>query len=256
MSLFQRFGVNVPDPTLFVLANNEVDYLGAQFEIDSYDHWVFSKGNAEGLVGLNNGKLLTLQSSVPADAPAFSPSFLTMSTASGKALLSDVVEDASLPAYTVCAIVREPTTISGIKPIFGTVVASPAANNLTFVAGSPPSRHFFASYSGATSSRDTGVVSTIGSWYFVATAVDYTGTSKIERTLIGGSAGSQGSGAGPHLFSGRPIAMGNAYYATGVAGLMDVAEFIVYKRALTLDEMGDVALRRKSFQATLGNTVT
>ncbi len=252
MSLFTRLPISVNDPSLPIIPSGDIDTLGVSYELDSYDHWVFNTGDVGGLVGLNKQRALTPQASVA----AYAATYLSLSTTMGNALLSDL-DEVALGKYTLCTIVREPSPQpTGIKPLFGTVVASPAANNLTFLSGSGAARKVFASYSGFTSSLDTTAAIAGDVWYFVASSLDFKAdSSHTMKTLVGGTAPLEAAGIGAHLASGRKWALGNGWYATGAAGTYQYAEFILYDRALTTDELQAVYARSKARMALQGITV-
>ena len=252
MSLFTRLPIAINDLSLPVIASADIEILGMDYELDSYDHWAFNTGDAGALVGLNKQRVLTPQASVA----AYGLNYLSLSTVSGNALLSDL-DEAALGKYTLCTIVREPSPQpTDIKPLFGTVVASPLANNLTFLSGSGAARKVFTSYSGFTSSLDTMAAMAGDAWYFVATAVDFKGdSSHTMKTLVGGTTPLEVAGIGAHFASGRKWALGNGWYSSAVAGNLHFAEFILYDRALSAADLQAVYQRSKARMALQGLVV-
>lgn len=254
MSLFTRLPIAVNDLSLPVIASADIEILGVNYELDSYEHWAFNTGDAGALIGLNKQRALTVQAAVA----AYASNYLSLSSVMGNALLSDL-DDLASAKVTMCAIVREPSPqATGIKPLFGTVVASPAANNLTFLSGAGAARKTYASYSGFAASLDTTAVAAADAWYFVGTSLDFVaspGTGHTMKTLVGGTPVLEAAGNASHLASGRKWALGNGWYSSASAGNLHFAEFILYDRALSAAELQAVYQRSKARMALQGHVV-
>lgn len=254
MSLFTRLPVTISNQTLPLVSEADVQYL-VDYEPTSYDHWIFDKGGVAGLTGRNQGKLLTPQS----DAPAYSGAHLTLNTASGKALLTDL-EDSAAPQDTICAIFR-PQVSAGMHFPFGCL--GETGNNTgggPYLQGTEPSRNIFLTYRiNVASAVNTGVPVAGGNWYFLAVSRNFAAGAgaKALTMLLGGQS--------PYVLSNsllygraaspRKQALGNPYYAAAGAGSMDFAEFVVFNKALSAAELAAVYARSKARMAARGITV-
>lgn len=250
MHLFTRLPISVSGP-LPVIPDADITYLTG-YEPDSYDHWVFDSGSANSLVGLNRQRPLTAQAP---GAIVYSDRYLTLSSAVGNGLMSGL-EDVAQAKYTMCAVVREPAPQgTGVKTIFGTYAA---ANNQTVLSVASPNRKAYVNYSGLPQAAMEPVVAA-GTWYFVATSLDFgPGTSSAHslKSMVGGSSPVSLAGTGAHTPSGLKLTLGNGWYGAGAAGTLQFAEFILYDRALSAAELQAVYVRSKGRMAASGITVT
>lgn len=243
MNLFTRLPLSAPTGSLPVISPSDIDYF-VDYEAQSYDHWVFGS-DASSLVGLNNGNALSPQST-----PTYGSNYARIGTAVGNGLRT-ALEDSATSEDTVVAVVRV-ATLPGIQIPFGTLDTS-TGGSLFFGDG-----NCSITYRGIFSSQPAGNAITANTWHFVAVSRDFRGTGKSIKSLVGG--GSVVERASSATYSpapaGRKISAGNAYYGSGVAtGVMDLAEFIVFNRALSSAELLALYARRKTKLAARGVTV-
>lgn len=249
MTLFSRIPVVSPSKGLATISEADVDYL-VDYEPTSYDHWIFSKGSAAGLVGVNAGRSLTPQSAVP----TYSANFLTIDGGIGKALLTDMTETADV-TRTMCVVVRDPYSGGAIRVPFGTLDSVNNTGGSPFISGSTYPRPMYTTYRNITNSQNTGMTVDKALWLFLAVSIDFSGATKYVRSLVGGQAGIEVTATTAYAASANKVAVGNGYYSGAAAGPMDFAEVITYAKALTLAELRAVYARRKARLAKLGVAV-
>lgn len=243
--LFTRLPFAVSSGSLPVIPADDVESL-VPYE-DAYDHWIFDKGDATGLTGRINGKLLTLQ----ANAPTYSAKHVSLPAAAGNALLTDR-PDAVDSVDTVCAVVRL-SVASGIQTPIGTLDAGSGGG--PFFSGAAPRRVFSSYRHGVASLEIANPVADGGVWYFVSVSRNFAGAAKSLIHLIGGFAA---VAAAPGTYTPRAggnVAMGNAYYASAAVGTMDFGEFIYFDRALSAAELQAVYERSKERMTASGIVV-
>lgn len=233
MNLVQRLaGYANPNPAA-VTPDSDIRYL-VPYEPDAYGHWIFNKGDSRGLIDLVAGRALTPQ----AAAPTYSSNYLSVPALLGNALLTDRAETANM-TDTVCALIRIGVG-TNLQPVIGSMGAGASTGGSLFFSGTEPSRSLFSTFRGVTNSV---VVAATGSpsakWLFVAFARDFSGTTKVIRQLVGGSALVESSSAGPYVpaTAGQFVALGNPYYTTTAGPAVDAAEFIYFSSALSANRL-------------------
>jgi hypothetical protein len=251
MNLFTRLPITLTSSIYPVIPESDIEYL-TDFEVGSYDHWIFNRGSAVDLVGRKAGKALTPQS----DAPTYGAGYLSLSNLAGKGLLSNLQETAT-GKYTVCAVVREPVAGStALRVPFGTLdMTAGGTGGMPFMSGAANARKLYTAYTGLGASIDTGQAVPNASWLFIAASFDASVATKQLRTLIGGTAGNTQSPVAAYTASPRAVALGNGYYTGGVAGNLDFADFILFDRALSMADLQAVYVRRKAKLAVGGIAV-
>lgn len=245
MSIFLRLAISEPGLDLPVVAAGDIEYFD-DVEPLAYDHWVLG-GGSDSLVGRLAGRSLSLQ----AGAPTYLSNYLKMNTQNGSALLTDLADSASA-VDTICAVVR--VYGSGICIPFGSIGLGGGG---PFLAGTSP-RKVYSTYTGVTDSFDTGLTMANGNWYFLAASRDFSAATKKQKHFVGGVTGVETETVATYspATADRRIALGNAYYGSASYPLdFDVAEFVVFRQALTLAELGGVYTRAKARQALRALTV-
>jgi hypothetical protein len=254
MSIFTRLPITVAS-ALPTIPQTDIDTF-VSWEPDSYEHWIFDKGNSANLTGLNQGKVLTAQGT----APTYAGTSLSLLPTIGNGLLTDKTETANQVGTMFC-VFKAPVNWNGFGFLFGTL--STGTGNI--FGGSP----FLASTAGSprivflndrnlspASSSPGSVVS--DQWYFFAQSRDFNSATKKRLTVIGGAATFDETPTGTYApATGRFIALGNGYYSSGASSLdpTSYAEFGIFDRALSDVELQALYLRRKSAMAANGITV-
>lgn len=237
-----------PDPA-------DVEYLTA-YEPDAYAHWSFQGASDAVLTAQGtSGRELTLQG----DAPAYGADYLGLNMLEGNALLPDL-EETALATDTWVAVIR--LSDPGLLVLGGTLETGPDGGSL-FVGNAP--RKLYSTNRGNSiaiteSVANAGVIAD-DTWTFVAMARDFAGATKRVRQALGAEVvetiGLPGVVYLPNI--GAKLALGHAYYDNGSPGgqdvTMDVAEFILYDRALSAEQLVALYNRRKAKLATLGIAV-
>ncbi|MDF3837161.1 hypothetical protein P3W85_30020 [Cupriavidus basilensis] len=219
MSLVTILPFVVNDATLPVISPSDLR-LFSEIEVLSYEHWIFDAASPDVLVGRNNGRHLTPQSV----APTYSSNFLTIDGAMGKALLTDLGETVG-GARTIWAVIRDPYAGGGIRIPFGTLDSVTNKGGAPFMSGSVYPRSLFHTYRGVSNSVNTNMTVGNTGFVFLMLSYDFTGPTKIIRTLVGGQAGHEFTVSTPFAASSaNKLALGNAFYGGSGPGGMDVAE--------------------------------
>ena len=196
-----------------------------------------------------NGRLLV----APGSAPAYSAAHLTVAQANGNGLRSDLMDTVSMQRTMAC-VVRDPGAITGLVLSIGSLSTTQGVSLFrTTVSGNILTTA--RTITGFTSA-DSGRAMTANSWLFVALSMDFSATTKVGTLLRGGGAAVSMSGTGtfiPQTAGG--IALGGSYYSSGVVQNMDFAEAVLFDRAMTATELGNLYVRSKSRMAARGIAV-
>ena len=249
---FTRLPVIAINNTLPKILRADTDYL-TNFDPSTYEHWLLGE-SAACLTGPVNGNVLTPQAGV-----TFSQNFATLSSPIGSGLLTNLSESAAL-VRTMCCVFRFSTTAAGLYGIMGSLGTFEEYNGGSlFISGTSPNQSVFSTYRGITSSVNLGTI-TNNMWYFAATSVNFAGTTKQIKHLIGGFPGYEFATAAAYLppTAGRKTALGCAYGPPPTASVnpMDVAEFMVFDdQALSMADLQAVYASRKAKLAARGIVV-
>lgn len=252
-NLFTILPFSVNNSSLPVIPSSDYQRL-SDFEIGSYEHWLFDKGNSSDLTGGVNGRLLTVQST----APTYSGNYLSIPSDEGKGLLTDMGEVAG-QKDTICVVFKYSTTTGVVIP-FGSLSKTAEGS----LGGSAPyignaSRDLLLQYRPTNvNSIDTLKDVPAAAWQFMAVSRDMS-AGGIVRTLVGGQTAHEitVSAVASYIPAGnnRKIALGSAYY-NAVAGVtLDFAEAVVFDRQLSATELNGVYTRAKARMAARGITV-
>lgn len=214
-----------------------------KYEMDSYGHWLFG-GDSDSLKDKVNGKVLTMQAGATTQ-PIYNTNNIQLSASFGNALLTDL-SDTDAQDITICGVFKVSTTT--FAPLMGNLVP----NSLTTTSGFG----FFASDNvsvftikpliAASTGGFTGM--TAGplqqqSYFFISASVNKA-AKKIElyTRQMGAGLSAERTWTSTYEASLNKIAIGNGYY-NGNFGNINVAEAIIYNKALTISEIELLSLR-------------
>lgn len=255
-NLVIRLNVVSPDATLPIIPASDLVFPTVDYETDAWDFFALD-GTDASLTGKNRGSILTKQGSVIADTGFFS---IPLNTASKNALVSSF-NDAH--EQTQVAIIKLPGAIpvAGQTPMLmgrlsGSSVAG--AGSAAYVRAVSEnwsiSRVFFPR--SANFSSEQLITSLIGKWVMVA--LSETSGSSTRTNLLFVS-----NGAAPYSVErtealGKVLATGGvgignlAYDTTGTATNYGYAEYGIWDRKLTAEELLAVYNRAKVRMAVRG----
>ncbi|HCG3529697.1 TPA: hypothetical protein NJU05_003439 [Acinetobacter baumannii] len=229
----------------------DVSDLIPQYENNAYGHWLFG-GGPSSLVDVVNGRILTLQNGATVQ-PVYGDKTITLSTAIGNALLTDLV-DSSAQSMTLCSVVKCSTTSLAI--LLGNLVPSSSTLSSVLAAFASAGKGYLtvkpatAGGPGGISSLTppSSIVQT--SNFFIATSVDKnTKKGIIYLQQLGVESSNESSyTAVSYESSANKIGIGNVAY-TGSSNTATYSEAIIFDNALTLAEIQNVALRSKDRMA-------
>ncbi|MFY5418704.1 hypothetical protein ACOUDP_03980 [Acinetobacter baumannii] len=245
----------VSDRALPVL--NDVGPIVPNLENNSYDHWVFKDSSAS-LKGVVNGHLLTLQQNA-AYMPVFSNSGVTISTAMGNALISDIV-DSSDQSITMAAVVKCNTIALSI--LLGNLVPSNSTTS-SGLSGFASGGKTYLTVKPTTLGGPGGISSLAcpsnisqTSNFFIAISVDKVTKQGIIFTKQADIETSNETTytAATYDASLNNHALGNSAYSgqNTLTNLATFAEAIFFNKALNMTELQGLATRSKSRMADRG----
>ncbi len=241
---------SVPGNSLPTVAPEDMRRL-SDVEIGAYDHWIFN-GGASSLVGKSAGKVLTVQST----APTYSSDWLSISLNQGAGLLTDLGE-VSGQADTLAMVCKIATVPTAAIVLGGTLAPS--------AEPSPGGGSFFITTGGELRLLNRGTTQTItdadtlsaNTWAFICMSRNMSASGAV-RLLKGGSTVREylaNFSAYVPAPSPRKISLGGAYYNNQAGNTLSIFEAVVYNRALTAQEIGDLYLRAKARAAKVGITI-
>lgn len=228
---------------------SNVEELIPNYEYEAYGHWVFETSSAS-LVDKVNNKVLTLQSGASYN-PVYSTNGVTISTAFGNALVSDL-SDTSDQSVTLTAVVRCSNTALAI--LLGNLVPSTSTTSSGLAAFASAGKGYLTvkpvaanNLSGISSlTPATGHTQTAN--FFIAISVDkankkgivYVKQNAVELT-------NEATYTAIYESSVNKYAVGNNSYSTSttLANTATFAEAVIFNKALNLTEIQAVASRAK-----------
>ena len=225
-----------------------VEPLIPNVENKAYAHWLFG-GSASSLVDVVNNKQLTLQPGATIN-PAYSENGVTISTAYGNSLLSDIT-DAASQNITMIAVVRCNTT--SLAVLLGNLLPTGVNTSSSCGAFASAGKAYATvkpsvSGSGVLNSLTPPASITQTSTFFIAVIVDKVAQKAvihIEQGAVDSS--NEGVFSSTYETSLNKIAVGNNCYTTSAttSNTATYNEVIIFDRALTLAEIQAVATRSK-----------
>lgn len=233
--LFFRYAFSSGDLTAPVIDPARVsNILPAGVEADAIGHWIFG-GDAESLSDLITG----VQVTPPATGaqPTFGANFMTIPDGQGRGLRTPFDE----PAAVTMAMVIKAREEGDIQILGGTFTGADEDGGVTLMNRIGESRRYQVRERSSGVTLSFSIPSSIGAgdWVCIIGSAEpgerwgYGGVDPVSSVIS-------------RMVSTpvRKIALGNAYYTAGgsLAGL-DVAEFVVWDRALTGAEMVDYRIR-------------
>lgn len=240
MAMFTRLPIVVPSSGLPIVPSAEIEYLNDIMESTSFDHWLFDKG-AESLTGRAHGQLLTAQ----AASPAYASNYLSLNNIKGNSLISTLLDRREL---TMCVVVDQ-LPITGTKVLAGTANEQPAGYGSMIVS-------IAADLVGnQRPSAQVGPVVPGAGWQFIAYSESALSGLTTQILLRGGLAAVTRTGSPLKTLSTDTVAVGNRNFVGATVGSRKFAEFILFDRALSGDELQAVYLRSKTRLANRGISV-
>ncbi|HAV3501998.1 hypothetical protein QBR50_13695 [Acinetobacter baumannii] len=228
---------------------SNVDDLLPNLEYEAYGHWVFENSSAS-LVDKVNNRLLALQSGATVQ-PTYTESGVTISTAVGNALVSDL-SDTSAQSVTLAAVVKcnntqlaillgnlEPNsskTSSGLSAFVSankayltlkpTAAGSGGIGSLTPASGRNQTTNFFIAVS-VNKATKKGII------YVQQNSAELTNEAVYTAAVYESALNNFAVGNNAYTGSNAP------------ANKATFAEAVIFNKALTLDEIKAVATRSK-----------
>lgn len=244
MNVFIRIEADADQSDLPIISDSDIwKFEDADFEPGSLDNWIFGSDDSS-LVGARAGTLLMPQNA----APVYESNYMTIGGYQ-QSLLSQFDD---MDGLTICAVVRA----QGFDDINNSVIVANSGGGLSgqalaIVGGGPPvTRSIVRGHSPLI--RDRAFSISEGLWYFVAQSQG--GFAAIP--YAGGELNYEMTSVAPKSVSPFKVALGNSYEANPAFNSgFDVAEFILFDRKLSVEELDAVYSRSKARQARRGVAV-
>lgn len=252
--LFTRLPFVVIDADLPVIPASDIKTF-VDYEVDSapYDHWILS-GSSASLAGKLVGSLLTPQSS----APTYLGTHVVIDGHTGKGLLTDLTDSA---AQSMAIIIKRPAdiTLSKLQLLFGAIDAGTGSTGYFegIGAGSVMTCNL-RGWSGLVTKPSLRLPGATGDWMFLAVSESSGLGSSTGTVFAGGSADGNSATLTQPLnksLTSRKLGLGSAYLAGGLGLNLEVAEFLLWNRTLSVAELGQVYGRAKERMAGRGLTL-
>ncbi|CAM3445295.1 LamG domain-containing protein [Klebsiella variicola] len=239
------------DGTVYVGKDNggggNVEPTPSVLETTAVGHWLF------GYETTSYNSRVSSQVLTPQSTPVFNKNYVSLA-AWGGALVSGIADAGE---YTVCSVVRIPTQASETDcvVIYGTADGYSQRDDdntysgvqLSLFSDRDTRRWLRSKVSGyrATSRRYPADLSPVGKWLFISHTVRVTGTGQRYQFIsVSGSNYNMLREADSNRvnLSGRNIAVGNGYCDSAIfkTKQLDIAEFIYFNSALTIDQIRTV----------------
>lgn len=241
MSLFTILPFSSNDNSLVKLDASKVEFF-SDAELTAYGHWIFAR-NPTPLIGLVNNNDLTEQG----DPAILSDKHLTISTATGNSLASDLIEIGG--ATTYCGVIRlKEGTIGTFMMGNG---SQGAGGGLIYTSQTSS----FLRFKGI-STANLGINIPLEEFTFIAVSYTYGPGGTDIKVKIGDNAivnVNDGSEYTPD--PAVPFSLGVNSYST-VGNLMDAAEFMVFEKAMSDVEIEALHQRSIARMAVRGLAIT
>ena len=252
--LFTRLPFVVIDADLPVIPASDIKTF-VDYEVNSapYDHWML-RGSSASLAGKLAGRMLTPQS----DAPTYLSAHVVIDGHTGKGLLTDLTDSA---AQSMAIIIKRPADIplSKLQLIFGAIDAGTGSTGYFegIGAGSVMTCNL-RGWSGSVKKPSLRLPGVAGDWMFLAVSESSGLGSSTGTVFAGGSADGNSATLTQPLnksLTSRKLGLGSAYLAGGLGLNLEVAEFILWDRALSVADLEDVYGRAKERMTGRGLTL-
>lgn len=248
------------DGTVYLGKDNggggNVEPTPSVLETTAVGHWLF------GYETTSYNSRVSSQVLTPQSTPVFNKNYVSLA-AWGGALVSGIADAGE---YTVCSVVRIPTQASETDcvVIYGTANGYSQRDDdntysgvqLSLFSDRDTRRWLRSKVSGyrATSRRYPADLSPVGKWLFISHTVRVTGSGQRYQLIsVSGSNYNMLREADSNRvnLSGRNIAVGNGYCDSAIfkTKQLDIAEFIYFDSALTIDQVKAVYLNSRQRMA-------
>jgi hypothetical protein len=220
-------------------------------EAGAWGHWLFG-GTAECLTSIDrNARTLTAQSA----APTYSAAHLALTMNEGNALQSTLVD--TLQDLTMCVVARTLQATAGIIPLAGNPDNS-SGNKGRMLCRFAANTSYNVGHWNTNVGRvmSPGVTMPDNGFVFLASSIRTTPTTSNLLMLAGGQAIQTLSQTYVGAVAGdAPIGLGNSGYVVTPTVNTDFAEFILFDRALSAEELEAVYVNSQRRMAARGVTL-
>ncbi len=244
MSIFVRLPVQVTDRVLPRVAQSDIERLVPEGEYGAYGHWIFDRGAAASVVDIVNGRVLTPVGSVI----EWNNNYVGIGQTNGNALRTDLVDSGNQTQIVVFSRFG-----AGQVIIAGTRAVGEAGSMLYMGAGPTPAATAVAAAVTPANNPAPIDLGTVAGWHFAALS-EFNGPSPGDSVniLFADGNATAVTGADKTSYSG-PVGLGNLRMVQESAGRrLYAAEYIVFNRALSQQEIAAVYARSKKRMAERG----
>ena len=252
--LFTRLPFVVIDADLPVIPASDIKTF-VDYEVDSapYDHWLLS-GSSAALTGKVAGRMLTPQSV----APMYLSTHTVIDGHTAKGLLSDLTDSA---AQSMAIIIKRPADMpAGLQLLFGAIDAGTgSAGYFEDIGTGDRMTCNVRGWSGSVLKPSLRLPGEVGDWMFLAFSESSSSGSSTSTVFAGGSPDGNSATLTVSVnksVTSRKIGLGNAFLASGLGLNLEVAEFMLWDRAISVADLSDVYGRAKVRMAGRGLTLS
>lgn len=251
--LFTRLPFVVIDADLPVIPASDIKTF-VDYEVDSapYDHWIL-RGSSASLAGKSAGRMLTPQS----NDPTYLSTHVVIDGHTGQGLLTDLTDSA---AQSMAVIIKRPSIpLSKLQLIFGAIEAGTgSAGYFEGIGAGSVMTCNLRGWSGLVTKPSLRLPGAVEDWIFLAFSESSVSGSSTGTVFAGGSAdGNSATLTQPlnKLVTSRKLGLGSAFLAGGLGLNLEVAEFMLWDRALSVADLESVYGRAKERMAGRGQTL-
>ena len=260
--LFTRLPITVADATLPVLDSSDITTLGPQdYETEAYDHWIFNNGSLS-LKGLKGGAALTPMTL----APSYTGNAISLALSLGGGLKSPLIDRTT---HSFAVVFKNNINYAVSAVLAGALANAADANTGSGLVVTTAATGYTQRYS-IMNARSTPTVAAMGAqvpmteaneeWLFMAGSLDASVSGSMTRNFYAGGPAESSvtkTESVAYNVSTQAIALGNGYSnISGTSGLrIEIAEFILYDKTLSLTDLKALYQRSVSRMAKRGITV-
>lgn len=250
MGLFSVAPMTVRGGVLPRVNRNDIETLSeAEFGSDGR-HWIFDRGDAEGLTGVAGGRTLT-QGDI---TPTYTDTYVSLTNGPSDGLRSDLT-DTDISEVTMWAVLRQPVAdgTNGNRFIFGNNTGSSGIGAM--VAGNSTTLTLTGRMAASGNPYAVGTFN-VNTWAFVALSYRLVTGSLLLRAKLNGDAVDTHTPLAGVTRANLPLAVGNYHYATGpAAAAFQFAEFGIIESLLDAEELDGLYARAQARMALRGITI-
>lgn len=232
---------------------NDVQSL-VDFEASAIAHWIFDKAETSVLTDMNGSNVLTLQGGAP-EQPVFSSSGVQIPVKMGNALISNIYDEASESFTMACVLKLSALPANVLMMLFGALPTD--GDGFGVFSQNTVGMGIYAGLRRGIAINKMGYAEAtelLANEYFMTIlSVD-----KLNKKFnvcfksVGSETNKLITYTVDNVRSTNPLALGNQAYTSTIAGYITIAESMIFKKYMELEEIDVLASRTRSRCAKRG----